>query len=203
MVVFNELRLSDDKKKLIIDCGIEGLNVYDGLYINTIYLEYYKNIQDSLTPSDKAILVYDHDEDGRDEQLLRICVSEDSLTSDFGTKKFEAGLFYVIVQCDGPSSALANLGTLSCGFDNTTDIGVVLDWKLLFDFGMQYIFKLGTSCEFDCSDTTGFDSFSILWNAIKLAVSTCDYDVLETLWDKFIRIAINNKVSVASGCRCK
>ena len=203
MIVFNELRLSEDKKNLIVSCGIEDLNIYDGLYIDTVYLEYYKNMQSSGSPSEKAILLYDHGETGMDEQALQICFDESLITENFGTTKFEGGVFYVIVRCDGPASALANLGTMACGFDNTVDIGVVVDWQMLYAVGMQHIAKLSTSCDFDCADSTGFSSFSILWNAIKLAISTCDYNVLEKLWDKFIRISVKNGIRISSGCGCK
>lgn len=203
MIVFNELRLSEDKKDLIVGCGIEDLSIYDGLYIDTVYLEYYKNMQSSGSPSEKAILLYDNEKSGINEQALRICFNESLIPEDFGTNKFEGGIFYIIIRCDGPSSALANLGTMSCGFDNTVDIGVVIDWQMLYAVGMQYIAKLSTSCDSDCPDSTGFSSFSILWNAIRLAAFTCDYNVLEKLWDKFMRISTKSGIRIASGCGCK
>lgn len=203
MVIFNELRISDDKQSLTIDCAVEGLDIYSDMYIKNIYLEYYKNASTYGVPSTKAIKVYD-DEDSLESKAVRICVdaAELALHSDFGTATFDKGLFYVIVNCDGDLPADVSL--LSCGMDNTVDVGVALDWKRIYQVGMQYISSLNAKCFDACGDLTGYKSFVLIWYALRFAISSCDYVQVERTWENFLKIYSNNNTPLFSaGCGCQ
>lgn len=200
MVIFNDLRLSDDKKTLVVDCSIEEITIYSDMYIKSVYLDYYKNVTTPGVPSDKALLIYENTEDDETVKNLRKCISEASLVPAFGTTTFEGGMFYVIITCEGDLPA--STSTFYCGADDATDVGLVLDWKMVHETGMQFVAAMNTGCVSVCEDNKDFMSFVLLWNALKLALASCDYTQLATLWDKFKRVYSADSLGAVSGCGC-
>ena len=202
MVIFNEIRLSDDKSSLIVDCSVESLDIYEQMYIDTIYVEYYKNVTTVGVPSDKAKKIYDSHNDTETRQSVRRCLNEYSISlNNFGTDTFDGGLFYVIVNCDG--NLPASVSTYSCRADNTQDIGVVLDWEMLYQQGMGHVARLAMSSDCNCDGAAELEQFILMWNGLKLAIAACDYDQIANLWDKFLGItsAKGGVSSVSCGCR--
>ena len=205
MVIFNELRISDDKQCLTIDCAIEGLDIYSDMHIKTIDLEYYKNVETMGVPSSKALNVYTYSpargvSDPQTAIKINVNAAQLSTIEDFGTEDFDKGLFYVIVECDGTLPAAAAL--LSCGMDSTVDIGVALDWKRVYEIGMRFISSLTSKCLNECSDKSSNMNFILLWNALRFALISCDYVQVAYLWDIFLRIYNNNSTQFSAACGC-
>lgn len=202
MVIFNELRIADDKQSLLVECYIEGLGIYSGMYIKEIYVDYYKNAMTSGVPSDKAIQIYDNTNNQTSVNAVRSCLlANDSRVADkFGISDFDNGMFYVYVYCDGtlPSS----VSTLPCGYDDASDTGVIIDWKKMYEIGMQYVSTLSSRCFEKCNELPGFENFITVWNALKIAISTCDYSLAEKIWEKFIRYYNPSTMSGGDGCGC-
>lgn len=209
MVIFNELRISEDKQCITVDVEIEDVDGYDGMYIDGIYLEYYKNASDSgdLTPG-KYFTMYEHAE-GDDDTHVRKRVTIDDIEEqmslyDFGTPEFDKGLFFVHVHCDGTPVNGSILEGYGCGADNTWDTGIILDWKAVYEYGMGYAAKLAKSCGNPCDEPTGFKQFILLWYALQLAISTCDYSRVRGLWDRILKTFSGfSGASLSSGCGCK
>ena len=205
MVTFNELRISDDYGCLIVDCEVERVDIYNDMYIKSVYLEYYKNANAASMPSSKAACIYENKNDDKKVKALRLSVLESSLgRMNLGTTSFKNGLFYIIVNCDGmmPPSII----NYPCGYDEQTKIGAVVDWKTFYNIGMSYVNSLFNGCN-PCPDLTGFEHFAVLWNALKMALSTCDWNLVAELWDKFLLSPDNpfsNTVTARpSGCGCR
>lgn len=202
MVIFNEVRLTEDKTSLVVDCSVEALDIYNSMYINTIYVDYYKNVTTAGVPSEKARKIYDRQDDTQNRQSVRRCLNETSISiANFGTDVFEGGLFYVIVNCAG--SLPASAATYSCRADNTQDIAIVPDWKMLYQHGMGHVARLAMSASCNCEDGAGLEQFALLWNAIRLAIAACDYKQVEKLWDKFLGISSGNGVASSISCGCR
>ena len=201
MVIFNELRITEDKSSLVVDCEVEGIDIYSGMHIDTIYVEYYKNALAIGVPSSKAIKIYDRDDDTEDRKAVRRCLNQTSLSvSDFGTDTFDKGLFYITVSCDGTLSA--DVVNYPCGTDNTVDIGVVLDWQRVYNQGMVYAAQLALGTRCSCTIPADFEQFVLFWNAFRLALSTCDYTQVAKLWDKFLKITGTGDSAISTGCGC-
>lgn len=202
MVIFNELRLSSDKSNLIVDCFIEGLAIYNDMWIKSVYIEYYKNALASGDPSENAIQVYNNEDEITTIKAVRTCLSYTSsqVADKFGIKTFDDGLFYVIVDCGGTPAA--DTSTYPCGYDETRTTGVILDWQHIYEYGMQYISQVAHDCANPCMDMAGLDNFIITWNTLKLAVSTCDFTLVEKVYMKFLRYAGIGTGYISSGCGC-
>ena len=205
MVVFNELRISDDKKSLIVDCNIEGLKVYDNMYIQSVTVYHYKNASNCGLPldQDKVITMLDNDEN-TSLQSFRGCVSKEQIKS-IGVDGFEVEMFLVKVKCAGNMGIEVVL--YPCGTDNTVDIAVVPDWEFLYSTGMRYVARFAGKCGDPCEIPDGFNNFVMLWFALKLAFETSDYAQMFALWDKIRALRFvdpNGSVFTAtSGCGCK
>jgi len=203
MVTFNELRICEDGNYLVVDCEVENVDLYAGMYIKSIYLEYYKNATSSM-PGSKAYKLYENTYDDTRVKGKRVLFKAAELgNTDFGITSFEGEMFYVIVQCDG--SPASEIATLPCGFDDTTDIGAIIDWKTFYDKAMNYVSLMFGPCGDPCADIGAFEHFILLWNALKLAIETCDWETVKDLWDKFKFAPVPKGSSgnvVTSGCGC-
>ena len=198
MVRFDDVHIADDYNSLTIKCHVEDYDVYENMYIKSVYLEYYKNRGTIGVPSSKAIEVYSNSEDDTSVKSVYATIPVATLaSSDIGTATFNEELFYIYVTCDG--TLPASVATMDCEMDATLDIAVVLDWKFLYEKGMRYIAAL-TDCNLSCDDPDGFESYILLWNALKFAADVCDWNQLERIWPKLV--AMPTGVSV-SGCGCR
>ena len=204
MVIFNELRITEDAKCMVIDFEIEGVDVYKPMYIQSVYLEYYKNANAVSMPSEKAYRLYDNENSDPKVRAMRLNVPVDALRdTNFGTTTFVNGLFYVVVMCGGEPESI--VGYMPCTYDDVRRVGAVLDWKAFYDRGMAYINSLFDPCS-SCPEYTAFEHFAVLWNALKMAISTCDWNMVSELWDKFLLTPEDgaaDAIVTRSGCGCK
>lgn len=207
MVTFNELRICEEGDRLIVDCEIDDNALYDGMYIQSIYLEHYKNASVASMPGEKAQLIYNNEYSDRRVRSKRIVFDAmDLAVSSLGVSSFDGELFYVIVMCGGDLNVAAIDGKLPCGADDTTAIGAILDWRLFYSRGMGYIASMFDKCGNPCQPTDAFEHFILLWNALKLAIETCDWETVKDLWGMF-RLDRGTKSSAVSitgtgGCGC-
>lgn len=203
MILFNELRMTDDKSRLIIDCHIEGLDIYKDMYIKNIYVDYYGNREVTL-PSARCVKVYENaDDEGNPVttvQAVRVNLDlSDAVRKQFIISTFAGGLFYVTVECDG--TVPATVSTMPCGYDTSVDYGVIVDWEMLYTLGMRHATTYNFGCG-ACGDDD-FETFVLMWNSIKLAVQSCDFTVMERFWEKFIRaFAVTDTAVTSSVCGC-
>lgn len=198
MVKFDELRISENGSALTVECRVENYDVYKDMYIDSIYLEYYKNRGTIGSPSDKAIRIFENrNTDKNSVKAVRKTITVDALPGNFGADTFAGGLFYVYVNCDG--NLPASVSTMYCGFDVPLDIAVVPDWKMLYEKIMPMVAQYASGCS-PCEDITGFGHFILMWYAFKFAVDTCDWVSVDRLWDEFIGDA-DGPVS-RGGCGC-
>jgi hypothetical protein len=203
MVIFNELRIKEDRSALIVDCSVEWLTVYDNMYISSIELYHYRNTDSSGLPIDieKVITVYENKNADTSVRAVRKCVSETTLAAGtLGVTTFKDGIFYVRVMCDGIPGA--EISQFACGSDDTVDIGIVPDWKSLYDKGMGFVTVMG-GCKAFCDPNAAYEQFLLNWFSIRLAMTACDFDGLREAWDRYFRLNNCSSVSTVSGCGCK
>ena len=205
MVTFNELRIADDRKCLIIDFQVERVDVFKDMYVEAVYLEYYKNANPTGVPGEKAVVVWENTNDDNTIKAKRLYYRlKQTDAATMGVQTFDNGLFYVIVKCAGtPGYQIFNM---PCGSDNCFRIGAIIDWKAFYTRGMQYVNSLFNGCN-PCPDLTGFEHFAGLWNALKMAISTCDWNLVSDLWNKFLLapadVSITGSITPkSSGCGC-
>ena len=201
MVTFNELRINNANNTLIVDCTVEDLTIYSDVYIKSIELYHYKNADSSGEPVNlsKVLTIFENDDDDTTIRTVRKCVPDTFAESVFGISVFEKGIFFVRVTCDGtlPPQTMQ----FACGYDDMVDIGVVVDWKYLFDIGMGLIASMDV-CGNICKSNDNLEQFILTWFSLRLALEACDFDQLGILWDRFLRLSAFSTTSKVSGCGC-
>lgn len=197
MVEFKELKLSNDKEMLFVDCSVKQYNIYKDIYISGIWIDYYRNVKTVGVPSNKAIKIF---ESKTDEMLKSVQASLkiSQLTEDFGTSDFNEGMFYVIVKCAGTLSS--SVSKLPCGYDEDTDVAVIFDMSMLYQMGMNIVAYLQSGDNNTCDDYYLLDNYIALWESLRIASDVCDYKLVETLWDKLIKFNYNSHEVICS-CR--
>jgi len=203
MVVFNDLRIAEDYSSMLIDCAVDSAEEYENIYIKSIHLEYYKNSVTFGVPSSKAILLYNNSEDDTEVIRKRIRVPEVELyNSHIGVDRFGAGMFYIIVTCDGSLPASVSLSP--CGSDSMVDVGIVIDWKMVYEKGMTFVNWMTANKINVCTDTSSFEDFVLLWHGLTAALASQDYRQVERLWDMFTRVnVLKAGTGTVSGCGCR
>lgn len=198
MVQFDDLRISSDKQKVFVECRVKDYDAYANMYIKSIKIEYYKKRGVPGVPGDGAITMYSNTSADPTVKQVRASLTIAALDKNtFGTDKFEGGLFYVTVECDGTLGA--SVAQLPCGEDSTVDVGLIADWEVLYARGMKAFTAMVNSCN-PCVVPTNLEHLIILWNGFKLAADACDYPLVDKLWSRIVYGDI--VTSGGSGCGC-
>lgn len=193
MVQFTQLLIDPDSDTLNVKCQIENLAIYKDVYIESITAKYYDGTA--------VMTMYSKGDDEEGLQVVSVSKGTDEIPDNFGTTTFIGGLFYITVVCGGTPSG--TVSTLPCNYDTMTAEAIVIDWHKLYEMGMQFVVAMASNCKDRCSGNEAFEHFILLWNALKLAVETCDHTMIESLWKKFLRICGNSTVmTITSNCGC-
>ena len=163
MITFSNLSLSADRKELYIECSGTAAE-----QITKVRLEYFENYS-SEGPSDNSYLVKEYEE-GEYPSSVNLTVTEPEL-SVTGADTFINGLFYVYVfYYENGDSTIEHMAT-----------AVVLDWEKVYVEAMSYLKELATDCG-KCQDNAEFIDFILRWEALKLAIETCDWETVHCIW---------------------
>lgn len=199
MVTFDDLRMFADKKNILVECHVKEYDAFENIYIKSVKIEYYKNRGLPGVPGNHAITMYENKNDDKNVKFVRASLSVNALDANkFGTDKFDGGLFYVTVTCAGDIKPTYEV--IACGDDDTVDIGIVLDWQMIYSIGMSYVSSMANGCN-RCDPPDNFMHFILVWNALKLAIDACDYDSLDSLWASLYNSELGRSY-VRSGCGC-
>lgn len=190
MVTFNDLRISEDGQTLVVDCSVDT-SAYPAAYITSIVLDYYKNVSTFGTPSSKAYTVYERTATTKTTARFEINIGTVvKKITNFGTNSFSNGIFHIIVKCKDNTTY-------------TTEVGIALDWYLLYTLGMTMVNEHVTRNDGICSDHAHWEQFVLLWFALKLAIETGSYLQVESLWDEFLGVHLGMASGSSVPCGCK
>ncbi len=202
MVSFNELRIRRNRDRLIIDCSIDDITIYSGMYIKKVELYDYKNASSAGDPVDsqKVYTVYSNADDDASVQAIRKCVDIAAVSdAGIGISTFRNGIFFVRVTCDG--TLPAEVSQYACGTDDVVATAVVPDWEALYFRGMDYIAGL-SGCGKICDPSLEMQQFIITWFSIKLALEARDFDQLALMWERFLKFSQASSMPVSTPCGC-
>lgn len=196
MIHFNELRITEDNKYLIIDTSVDSDSCFDNVTLDTILIDN----QDTYTdngPSSNPILsinvqdyynrvlintdceytpVYSEDKVSecyvKNNKNIRIAIKLD----DYNIKSTDMLFVYVI-----------SSGTPSCNIDKSYILGTVINLYPIYVEAMNHIKNI----ECECSIPKHFIDFIIRFKALELCIKTGNYIQAIKYWNKF-NINISN-----------
>ena len=184
MIQFNELRITPNDDKLIIDVSVKDLDIYSKVFLDSITIDN----QDTFIengPSDTpkyTHIIEDTTPDSSGLKQYRLVLS----SSDINT--FD-DLLFVYVKAKGipdPSTP--------CNMDNTTTMGVVCNLRNILQSFMPYIREV----ESECNIPKKFIDYILRFKALELSITTGNYILAVRYWSKFFKDKLINTSSTCN-----
>lgn len=182
MVQFNELKITPDGQKLIIDVSVKDLEYYTDVYLDTVQIDTQDTFVESGPSSEVA---YTKTIDGKSKSIRLELGTGDLLPA------LNDNLFFVYIRTKGTPAA-----NTPCGMDNITTLGVVSNLYPLYQHVFSYIKELSDTC----SIHKNFINYILQYKAFELAVKTGHYTEAIKYWKKFF-MGIKDSV-ITSNCGC-
>ena len=184
MVQFNELRITPDGQKLIIDVSVKDLEYYTNVYLDEILID----TQDTFIETGPSTeVVYSKTIEGNVKSVRLELGIGDLLPT------LNDNLFFVYVKTKGTPAS-----NTPCGMDNITTVGVVTNLYPLYQQAFGYIKELSDTCIIP----KNFINFILQYKALQLAVKTGHYTEAIKFWEKFHFSQGIKDITVTSKCGC-
>lgn len=193
MILFDQLRISDDGKRMYISIHVNRASYFDDIYLDEIVITTADKVLETspTIPSEDYIYkkVFDNGMKEADLVLLPTDFNE-----HFTKSNFSSDLFFVYVKVKGTPDPCT-----PCRLDEEVTLGVTFDESLLYQQVMQFTKSLAE----DCNIPVGFTDFILKWNAFKAAVETEHYipaiNFYQQLFDNTVGISAKG-TSKPCGC---
>ena len=199
MVDFNELRVSPDRKNLIIDVSIKNLSYYENVYIDSIIID----TQDTYIPSgpsNSPIFTYEvvsnvtpvyslpdcgcnqvqdyidkencFETSNNEEKRVRLELANAALDNHL-----KGNLFFVYVITKGTPSS-----DTPCNMDNTINLGVTADTYPIYTNMLNSLKELES-----CGTPKLFTDAFLRFKAFELSIKTGKYSQVINYWNKYFK----------------
>ena len=185
MVTFQELRITPDGQKLIIDVSVKDLEYYTNVYLDTIQID----TQDTFVESGPSSKVVYTKVIGGDTKSVRLELGTGDLLPTLNDN-----LFFVYVRTKGTPSM-----DTPCGMDNSITLGTVLNKYPIYSGIMQYVKEVNN----DCTMPKNFIDKYLRFQAFEISVITGHYTEAIKYYNKFIKgIGNTGNTSNSISCGC-
>nr|DAJ98362.1 MAG TPA: hypothetical protein [Crassvirales sp.] len=174
MIIFDQLRISDDGKRMYINAHVNKADYFKDIYIDSIVIQTADKVSETDPGLPTSDYVYIKKAEENVKELNLVLEASDlsrSWESDPKAIAFNRGdmsntLFFVYIKCKGTPDSCT-----PCRLDEETTLGVVFDENVLHQKVMDYTKELVAAC----SVPSAFIDFILLWNAFKSAIETEHY----------------------------
>lgn len=194
MVTFNDCRISEDGKCLIVEASINEMSYFKNCYIEEVYIDTDEtySIDEASHHAVKIDLESDQCECVKeDDKIKRVTITVRTKALDKET--LNKNIFFIHVKAGGyPEPGCP------CGMDNQWHLCYALNWKPLYDSIMSYINELADSC----SIPKNLIDILLRLHAIKIALKTGHFTQAIELWQKWDMGTVNSITKIKRKCGC-
>lgn len=191
MLIFDQLRLSDDAKKLYINVHINTGTYFKNIYLDSIKIMTADKVSETNPEIPTEDCIYTKTFEGDQKEAALTLTVNDFLT--LKQSDMSKTLFFVYVICKGTVDECT-----PCRLDELTTLGVTFDEKMLYQRVMGYTKALTDTCAIPI----GFTDFILLWNAFKASIETEHYIPAIKYWKMLFDFWGNKEVYTYKGCGC-
>lgn len=198
MIIFNQCRIDNEGKRLIIEATVENLNYYKDVYIKSIIIDTDETFISS-GPSKNPVFSQNFVTDQIDEETtcgrvetndigiknIRLTLSE----KDLKAGSFTNNIFFIYVVATGVPAPCT-----PCGMDNEVTLGIAVYLKPLYEMAMKYVREVDSNCNIP----KGFIDMILRLKAFDLSLKTGNIPTAIKYWDKLFK----NKISVSPNKNC-
>lgn len=182
MLHFNELKISQDNRFLIIDVSVDNQTYFQNVFLDSIVIDT-QNTFVPNGPSSKPIYTYTATEDVKN---IRLVLDSTTLQSSLC-----GNMFFVYVISKGEATP-----DTPCGLDKDKITGTVVNLKSIYEEALKYMKQVNCSCEIP----KGFIDMILRFKALELCIRTGNYTQAIKYWNKFFSKL--NCVLSNSNCEC-
>ncbi len=202
MILFDQLRISDDGQRLYINAHVNKADYFKNRYIDSVVIMTADKVSETAPGTPTSDYIYKKEIEGNVKELDLVLTPLDFTKSwetdpkamAFNRADMSNTLFFVYIKCKGTP-----VECTPCRLDEETTLGVVFDENVLYQRVMNYTKELAA----DCSIPTEFTDFILLWNAFKAAIETEHYVAAIKFYNKLfgvVRSGYSNNIIKTCGC---
>lgn len=212
MVIFDQLKISDNGREMHIGFHINKADYFNNIYLESLTIMVANQVSetDPLTSTANYIYKYDFPSGMKEYNVVldkgsfdaasnnwnpttgeAIDSSKPYANTSFDTLNLSSDLFFVYVKC----AEGVIIGCPPCRLDELTTLGVTFDENLLHQKVLGYTKELADSCNIP----RGFIDLILLWQAFKSSIETEHYIQAIKYWKMLFN---NNKSYNSKGCGC-
>lgn len=202
MILFDQLRISDDGQRLYINVHVNKADYFNNRYIDSVVIMTADKVSETAPGTPTSDYIYKKEIEGNVKELDLVLTPLDLTKSwetdpkamAFNRADMSNTLFFVYIKCKGTPGECT-----PCRLDEETTLGVVFDENVLYQRVMDYTKELVA----DCNIPTEFTDFILLWNAFKAAIETGHYVTAIKFYNKLFSVIgndYNNNIIKTCGC---
>ena len=202
MILFDQLRISDDGQRLYINAHVNKADYFKNRYIDSVVIMTADKVSETAPGTPTSDYIYKKEIEGNVKELDLVLTPLDFTKSwetdpkaiAFNRADMSNTLFFVYIKCKGTPGECT-----PCRLDEEITLGVVFDENVLYQRVMDYTKELVA----DCSIPTEFTDFILLWNAFKAAIETEHYVAAIKFYNKLfgvVRSGYSNNIIKTCGC---
>ena len=189
MLQWNELRITEDSKHLVIDVQVQNLDYYKNVHLQSLYMNVYNKSSDYVAPmpDSKSILLWQYEppqevtEEGEHKpKHIRKFIDIDGLSEN---------LFFVYAIADGEAT-----DDTPCGCKNHVLMGVVYNNQALYRNSINTISTTST-----CAPNQELIDYILNVKLFEFSLKAGDYRAAIDFWNTTFK---NNDKTSKKSCGC-
>lgn len=195
MIIFNECRIIEDGKCLIVEASINNMHYFDDCYIEEVWIDTDKTYSAKGTPSENAKKIeFEHDN-------VSVVSIEDNVKTvylnlrpkNLDLADFNNNILFIYIKTKGYPKP-----DCPCGMDNEWHLCAAWNYKPIYDTLMSYIKELADTC----SIPKNFIDILLKLKAIQLALKSGHFTQAIELWQRWEIGSTFKLVSSKRKCGC-
>ena len=204
MIIFDQLRISDDGRRMFIDIHVNQA-AGEGIHLQNLVITTAEHVPESVSLSSVDEYIYKKNFEGTEDEAHMIL---DASIFDAAFNNLlpdaEATIPYTSTSLSGPlffvwvDTTAENYSAETPCFADEPTLGITFDAKLLYQQAMGYTKELAD----DCTISDGFIDFILTYSAFKSAVETDHYCDAKTFYNQLLGISRDTPKKIGRRCGC-
>lgn len=204
MIIFDQLRISDDGRKMYINAHVNKADYFDNAYIDSITIMTSDKVLETAPGTPTSDYIYTKKIEGNEKEINLVLTANDftrTWKKDPKAMPFKQGdmsrtLFFVYIKCKWEGTPGE---CIPCTLDEETTLGVTFDENILYQRVMDYTKDLLDECKIPIA----FMDFILLWNAFKASIETEHYIPAIKFFNMLFGIVdASGHKGIIKGCGC-
>ena len=204
MTIFDQLRISDDGRRMYINVHVNKADYFNNAYIDSITIMTSDKVLETAPGTPTSEYIYTKKIDGNEKEVNLVLTANDftrTWEKDPKAMPFKQGdmsrtLFFVYIKCKWEGTPGE---CIPCTLDEETTLGVTFDENMLYQRVMDYTKDLLDECKVPIA----FMDFILLWNAFKASIETEHYIPAIKFFNMLFGIVdASGHKGIIKGCGC-